>query len=172
MYIFEGERVWNPSSTPAVQQSWDIRQAKLCLISHYRNYASQQVHRGRSLPLFVPPTTANFSTSIALCVYLPQEGSFGTSQELCVGEVARRSRGSMHRTPVCFCILVFVSTTIRSKDDIKLETLSSKCDLYLKMLCAQSRNCYFCCTKHLVQFLTGNSRSHLVSESCYPGEIT
>jgi hypothetical protein len=69
--------------------------------------------RGSSLPLFVPPTTANFSTSIALCVYLPQEGSFGISQELCVGEVARRSRGNTHRTRVCFCILVFASRTKR-----------------------------------------------------------
>lgn len=84
MYIFEGVGVWDPSSTPAVQQSCDIRQAKLCLISHYRNYASQQVHRGWSLPLLVPPTTANFSTSIALCVSLLQEGSFGISEELCV----------------------------------------------------------------------------------------
>lgn len=135
MYIFEGDRAWDPSSTPVVQQSWDIRQAKLRMISHYRNYAPQQVHSVRVEPsLFVSPTTANFSTSIALCVYLPQEGSFGISQELCVGEFARRSRGSTHRTRVCFCILVFASGTTRSKDETKLETLSSKYDLILKML--------------------------------------
>jgi len=90
---------------------------------------------GWSLPVFVSPMTANFSTSIALCVYLPQEGSYGISHEFCVGEVARRSRGSLHQIRVCFYILVFASGTTRSKDDTKLESLCSKYDLYLKMLC-------------------------------------
>jgi len=108
----------------ASKTSHDITLPKLCPA------ARAQCEGGA----YQSPTTANFSTSIALCVYLPQEGSYGISHELCVGEVARRSRGSMHRTPVCFCILVFASETTRSKDDTKFESLPSKHDLNLKMV--------------------------------------
>jgi hypothetical protein len=158
VYIFEGDRARDSSCTPAVQQFWYIRQAKLLPdITSPKLWPAASAVWERSLPTFVPPTTANFSTSIALWANLSQEGSFGISQDLCVEEVARRSRGCVHPTSVCFCILVPASRITRTKDDNKLETLSSKYDFNLTRLCpALSRNCYFYYTDHLVHFLTAS----------------
>jgi hypothetical protein len=98
------------------------------MISHYRNYAPQQVHSVRvELSLFVPPTSANFSTSIALCVYLPQEGRFGNSQKLGVVEVGQAFAWKHAPKSCLFSAFWYLPLGLHeSKDDTKLETLSSK----------------------------------------------
>jgi hypothetical protein len=91
---------------------------------------------GWSLSLFVPPTTANFSTSIPL--FLPLLATWRQFRYLSRIVCWRCSRAFAwkHAPNSCLlCILVFASRITRIKDDTKLETLTSKYDLYLKMLC-------------------------------------
>jgi hypothetical protein len=125
---------------------------------------------GWSLPLFLPPTTANFSTSIVLCVNLPHERSFRISQDLCVGEVARRSQGSVLPAPVCFCILSLplgqhvLRTRLTWSPVFKILLKSNKA--------VPSHEIATFGTPTTVSiFSPETGGSHLVSESCHPGEL-